>query len=1269
MRPPPTQHHRSLAREGIRHTVYAVSLFSITYAAAMRPRWILLWAVVGMLLLGSVIAVPSTSDAEFTASISLSPPSGPAGTTVTAEGYGFDPFAKVELHWDGPTGTVLADSSANPNGGVSLTFKVPASTAGKKAVVVCQTLAPCNAPKNNQHKGAGAYFTVTVKAPPQTTTSTSTSSTTSTTVPPSSSTSVVASQPETVGYALVKPGPDSQLGDGTWGKSYVPTFGEPVIPDVGVVPRCAPTAGSTIVDFDDVAPDTDVRETYASQGVHLAGSDLSAPSDVPLIVENALDQGTISEPNALRSPSFRSAPYLSLTFDRPQRVIGIHVGVLEARSGVVTLWAETDRGRIRDSLSLSDIGPTSVSNCLLIVVPPDVPNGVTHAWIQLPFEGTSRYDRLFFSENDDYEAPPVLTGSVTINAPYRERIDVANPVSLAGFARLEVPPAARAGRRFEHVYVTYVNRAGTAVRHADATVEPNRFSGSEGDISWHLDNLELPTGPIRISVVAVGPGIVARTVGEYEGYTDQQDFEQSAEFYDVVPIGMEVTQGISSGFAPGVPGGGQAADNVDVAGRHTVVRAFARLEQVVPGTPRRNQLPVRAWLLGYSGSRLLRGSPLTPENNAIPLRIGSAGDDITLLRTTAGGGWNFHLPESWTREGDIRLMLWVNPPGLGHVDEASGTNPALNLMTLSGQRFEAVDPRPMIMYLADLYWRENGEVRHAAPTLRELSTALARWELMFPVPNGGLSIAGGVTKRWALRACNEGESVRRDICSDGAVEGVPLWDNQEIWDEQPDFLARGRAVFVPLIFSPRSPIGCSGRAGIGAPPMFHGGACGGTLAQEAAHSLGLIHVSNAHGEEAGGGSFERYSGDHGEMESSALGWNIDTDQPILPTEGGTHRHDFMSYGGGNVFVSLDTWNRAATALRSANSTSNTDGPDIRGGAAREPSNVSTLIMTLTVRKDGVDLSPVSRTDTPIGPAAPIEKPAITVRVTGTGGTNTARLLTGPITHDLTVWDPEFTLSADDPGGPLRIEVIEASSGKVLQTFENVEAIAASTPSDDELVQPASFPILRTIGGDGITAPNRLVRFDADAVGGLEGLAITWLLDGEPIAGSEDRQTIHVGGDVGTHRITLKLSDGTNTGTIEQNFVIDNDEDRDGLGDTFEKKYRLDAADAADGTADIDGDLLSNGEEQRWLTDPRSIDTDGDNYRDDVELAGGSDPNDAASLPVALHGKLGKPVPTINNMKPKSDGFPVGALIAVVAGAIAIVVFSGVGVSAIRRRRR
>jgi len=1219
-----------------------------------------------MLLMGSVIAVPSTSDADFTASITLSPDTGSAGTTVTVTGYGFDPFAKVELHWDGPTGTVLADGSANPNGGVSLTFKVPRSTAGKKAVVVCQTLAPCNAPKNNQHKGAGAYFTVTVKAPPQTTTTTST---TSTTVPPSSSTSIAPSQPATKGYTLVEPGPDSQLGDGVWGKSYIPTFGEPVIPDVGVVPRCAPTAGSTIVDFDDVAPGTDVRETYASQGVHLVGTDLRASSDQPLVVENALEQGTISEPNALRGPSLRAAPYLSITFDRPQRVIGIHVGTLDTRAGFLYLWTETERGRIRDSIDLSRIGPTSVSNCLLIVIPEDLPNGVTQAWIQLPFDGATRFDRLFFSESNDYEAPPVLTGEVTINEPNRERIDVANPVSLAGYARLELPPAAHAGRRFEHVYVTYVNRAGTAVRHAHATVEPNRFSGSEGDISWRLDNLELPTGPIRISVVAVGPGIVARTVKDYVGFTDRQEQEDSAEFYDIIPIGMEVTQAISSGFTPGTPGGTQTADNVDVAGRHTVVRAFARLEQTAPGRPLRNQLPVRAWLFGYSGSRVLRGSPLTPANNAINVGLRGPDDDLTPLRTSASGGWNFHLPESWTREGDIRLMLWVNPPGLGHFDEAPGTDPTLNLMTLEGQRFEAVDPRPMILYLADLYWREDGEVRHLAPTLRELSSALANWELMFPVPNGGLSITGGVTKRWALRACNEGESVRRDICSDGAVEGVPLWDNQEIWDEQPDFLARGRSVFVPLIFSPRSPIGCSGRAGIGGPATFHGGACGNTLAQESAHSLGLIHVSNAHREEQGGGSFERYDGDHGEIEADALGWNIATDQPILPTEGGTHRHDFMSYGSGNQHVSLDTWNKVAVALRAANSVSNTDGPDIRGGVAREPSDVSTLIMTLKVRKDGVDLSPVSRTNTPIGPAAPVENPAITVRVTGTSGTNTARLLTGPITHDLTVWDPEYTLSADDPGGPLRIEVIDTSSGKVLEAFDNVEAVAASAPGDGELVKPASFPILRTIGGNGITAPNRLVRFDADAVGGLEGLSITWLLDGEPIAGSANSDVVYVGGEVGTHRITLKLSDGTNTGIIEQNFVIDNDDDRDGLGDTFEKKYGLDPTNAADGIADNDGDLLTNGEEQRWLTDPRSIDTDGDNYRDDVELAGGSDPNDAASLPVALHGQLGKPVPTINNMTPKSDGFPVGALIAIIGGVVAVGVVGGVGIGLIRRRRR
>lgn len=74
-----------------------------------------------------------------------------------------------------------------------------------------------------------------------------------------------------------------------------------------------------------------------------------------------------------------------------------------------------------------------------------------------------------------------------------------------------------------------------------------------------------------------------------------------------------------------------------------------------------------------------------------------------------------------------------------------------------------------------------------------------------------------------------------------------------------------------------------------------------------------------------------------------------------------------------------------------------------------------------------------------------------------------------------------------------------------------------------------------------------------------------------------------------------------------------DSDRDGMPDGWEASNGLDptsaaGADGADG--DLDGDGLSNLDEYRNNSNPRSRDTDGDGVSDSVEVANGSDPSDA-----------------------------------------------------------
>lgn len=68
-------------------------------------------------------------------------------------------------------------------------------------------------------------------------------------------------------------------------------------------------------------------------------------------------------------------------------------------------------------------------------------------------------------------------------------------------------------------------------------------------------------------------------------------------------------------------------------------------------------------------------------------------------------------------------------------------------------------------------------------------------------------------------------------------------------------------------------------------------------------------------------------------------------------------------------------------------------------------------------------------------------------------------------------------------------------------------------------------------------------------------------------------------------------------------TVDEDSDRDGLTDAYEKLSGNDPP-----TADRDGDGLSDREEKRLGTDAKKIDTDGDGLSDAMEVAAGLDPN-------------------------------------------------------------
>ena len=73
-----------------------------------------------------------------------------------------------------------------------------------------------------------------------------------------------------------------------------------------------------------------------------------------------------------------------------------------------------------------------------------------------------------------------------------------------------------------------------------------------------------------------------------------------------------------------------------------------------------------------------------------------------------------------------------------------------------------------------------------------------------------------------------------------------------------------------------------------------------------------------------------------------------------------------------------------------------------------------------------------------------------------------------------------------------------------------------------------------------------------------------------------------------------------------------DSDKDGLSDAYETSNGLNSDDPSDGSADKDGDGLSNLDEMIAGTDVSNADSDGDGQSDGAEIASNSDPKDETS---------------------------------------------------------
>jgi hypothetical protein len=385
------------------------------------------------------------------------------------------------------------------------------------------------------------------------------------------------------------------------------------------------------------------------------------------------------------------------------------------------------------------------------------------------------------------------------------------------------------------------------------------------------------------------------------------DTPRPAGLVDYQIIALEVTQGVRGDIPRRIPDGSLTLldDALHVANRRTVVRAFP-YAYFLPGAS--NQ-PVTAYLQYrrdsvwsapiYPGTRYLRPSPSW---------------SYDMIRRAASFSYNFILPAEAYQAGTTNLRVVINPDDSDHILECAGCG-SNNMVSLNDVAFRTVQTRDVEMrvIVTDFAYRDSGgNAVNFMPSIPELAEAINYMIKVWPIDPSRIRVSYQYTRISQAPPPYSDTQPRLVI---PPIRGYRQWDNQVYIDanldiyNNPQVFRRPPYSFAWLAFDSNSWMGCSGNAGLGYTPLFHAGACGPTLAQEAAHSISVSHAGNSHGEEAGGGFNPDYPGFHGQVEANAFGFDV-WNMQVIPPDIGEHTHDYMSYGG-NAWTSIYTWEQIA----------------------------------------------------------------------------------------------------------------------------------------------------------------------------------------------------------------------------------------------------------------------------------------------------------------------------------------------------------------------
>ena len=886
-------------------------------------------------------------------------------------------------------GTLVANCTVNGNGGLQATFTVPQASAGTVTIGVCnycnggEFVETAKATFNVTVPPPPPTTSPTTTTQPQVTTTVP--QTTTTTVPattPPTTTSPVQplGLPEPVDGAAV-PDLGTLLGDdGPW---------EPIsiVDDLIEVPerwldRCSAPPGGRSVDFDDrPIGDTDFFLAPRSENpVAWMHGQLVNESPVHPFRIVAPRHGTWSAPHAMSIalPDGRSAGNNSMGFTSAEftesvaefsdlgrwtrssgfTYIGMRVGLASDHGAPVVVELKGSIASTgRDDLDRVVLGPkrTPATSCLIVAAPP----GGRLVDIRLRAftadgEGAEvLIDSVFWDRDQPFpiETPSMIP--VEITAPSDgDRLTASRTRTI--FGRVTWPSTS--DMPSVAVAVPTWDRSGVIIRGAEVGRALN--DGLNSSATFWVTDVRIPSGPFEIHATATasyGRGsdfVSLEGVGPPAPPPDEYREILSGEV-DIVPWALEVTQAVRGPLDVQAPGSMVDDDFDHVAGKKTVVRGYGlhRFDtddiRVAAGT-----ISADAVLHATRGGVTLPLSPLHPSSPSVPLKVLEPGTEAeALLRPSTALTWNFELPIGWTRGAPIELRLEVNPETSPlHLDEVDGAGGTSNTI---GRRvsFRQVGRVGISALNVELFWRCTPEmttadrgpcvgrmVEETVSSIDDASTFLetARdlWR-MWPAPGSfpdymviapialphapdtdHVTIAPSRRRTvWSL-SWSDWRDAYHDLCCDESVIPDivrPPTTRDLFWLTNP----------------PWAPFRFGGKAWMGYRGAFISNSIPSTVGQEAGHGYGLLHTSGAHGERLGGDAVLRFAGDHGQLGSpDRPEWGFDTERGVVinPRAGESgHVHDFMSYGPGNKWVSVGTWNHVIKSLAN-----NRDYDDSRG---------------------------------------------------------------------------------------------------------------------------------------------------------------------------------------------------------------------------------------------------------------------------------------------------------------------------------------------------